>query len=425
MNVLVLGSGGREHALCWKLSQSNRCDALYCAPGNPGTKALAVNLEMDILDFPAIAKAVIQYEIGLLVVGPELPLTAGIWDFFQEKPELERCKVIGPSKLGAQLEGSKEFAKQFMQKHGIPTASYQTITRENLYQGFRQIDRTSPPYVLKADGLASGKGVLLTDDPDEAKRELATMVSHVDRSAPARKVLLEEFMPGTECSVFILTDGKTYAILPTAMDYKRIGEGNVGPNTGGMGAISPAPVMDAILMERIRETIIAPVLEGLKADHITYKGFLYIGLMVNDGIPRVVEFNVRMGDPETQAVLPLLNCDLLQLFQSVGEGTLSENKVEIHPGYSVAVVLASKGYPNAPMKGQRIRLPNPPSSHALVFHSGTRGEHSMLAVNGGRVFSVSAQDSIRANALRYAYETAHAIQYEGKYLRTDIGCEEK
>ncbi len=419
MNVLILGSGGREHAFAWKIKQSKQVDELYVAPGNAGIASVATVVKLDINNFEGVADFVRENSIAMIVVGPEDPLVNGIYDYFKEHKELSFVKVIGPSKLGAELEGSKDFAKQFMLRHEIPTAQYETFTKDSLYKGFQFLETLQAPYVLKADGLAAGKGVLIIDNLDEAKRELSTMISQQPFGNASTKVVIEEFMHGIECSVFVLSDGKNYKILPTAKDYKRIGEGDTGLNTGGMGAISPVPFADAKFMEKVEKTIIQPTIKGLEKDKIVYKGFIYIGLMNCNGTPKVVEYNCRMGDPETQVVLPLIESDLIELFECLESETLNTKTITISKQEACTVVIASEGYPGVYAKGRNITFDA--IENSIVFHAGTKQEDSRVLTNGGRVLTVTSLGKTLEGALNTSYNSIHKIHFEGMYYRKDIG----
>jgi len=420
MNILLLGSGGRESAFAWKLSQSEECEALFIAPGNAGTSAFGTNVAMSATDFEAIKSFCIEKDINMVVVGPEDPLVKGIVDFFAEDEEIEHIAVIGPSKEGAQLEGSKDYSKRFMQRHNIPTAAYETFTKEDLDKGLAYLDTHSLPIVLKADGLAAGKGVLICESREEAKEELRLMLAEAKFGEASQQVVVEEFLSGIELSVFVLTDNYHYLILPEAKDYKRIGEGDTGLNTGGMGSISPVPFADATFMQKVEERIIIPTVEGLAAEEIDYKGFIFIGLMNVNGEPYVIEYNVRMGDPETESVLPRIENDLLDLFIAVAESRLSEKKITIDPRHAATVMLVAGGYPGDYKKGDAITsLDN--IHHTHVFHAGTKMENGNVVTNGGRVIAVTSLDIDKHEALKRSNEYAAQIQYEGKYFRRDIG----
>ena len=426
MNILVLGSGGREYALAWKISQSPKCDKLYIAPGNAGTASLGVNLPVDVDDFSCVRDAVIRYEIDMVVVGPEVPLVKGIHDFFLEDDYLKTVKIVGPKKAGAMLEGSKDFAKAFMKRHNIPTAAYKTFDKDSLEEGYKFLDSLNAPYVLKADGLAAGKGVLIIDDIDDAKAELKSMINELKFGDASSKVVIEEFLSGIELSVFILTDGDSYVMLPVAKDYKRIGEGDTGPNTGGMGSVSPVPFANKEFMDKVKERIINPTVEGLKKDEIDYQGFIFFGLINVNGDPYVIEYNCRMGDPETESVIPRIKSDLVELLDAAATKSLDSKIVSIDERYSVAVMLVSEGYPGSYKKGKVIKgLDN--VKDCIVFHAGTSIdiETGNIKTSGGRVLAVSAMGNTIDEALKVAYKNAEIIDFEGKYFRRDIGFDLK
>ena len=422
MNVLVLGSGGREHALSWKIAQSSMCEKIFIAPGNSGTKLIGENVDIKVTDFEAIKKLVIEKSIEMVVVGPEDPSVLGIYDFFQQDQELKEVCLIGPSKEGAKLEGSKEFSKQFMEKYSIPTAKYQSFTKENLEEGYAFLETLSAPYVLKADGLAAGKGVLILDDLKEAKQELKLMLAESKFGAASEKVVIEEFLDGIELSVFVLTDGKNYKVLPSAKDYKRIGEGDKGLNTGGMGAISPVPFADKFFLEKVEDRIIKPTIEGLRVEEIDYKGFVFIGLMNVNGDPFVIEYNVRMGDPETEVVIPRIKSDLLNLFKGISNGTFGEKDFYVDEDYAATVMLVSAGYPEAYQKGKVItgleKVEN-----GMVFHAGTKDDGDKIVTNGGRVLAITSFGRDIEDATTKAFANAELIEFEGKNYRKDIGLD--
>jgi len=422
MKILLLGSGGREHAFSWKLSQSPICSKLFIAPGNAGTSQYGENVTIGINDFPSIQKFVLENSIELVVVGPEDPLVNGIYDYFQANDVLKTIPVIGPSKLGAQLEGSKAFAKQFMVRHGIPTAAYGEFTIDNLEDGFDFIDEQTPPIVLKADGLAAGKGVLICAEHGEAKEKLREMIEQNKFGKASAKVVIEEFLKGIEFSVFVLTDGANYKILPEAKDYKRIGEGDTGLNTGGMGCISPVPFVDAALMKKVEDRVIIPTIEGLKKDNIVYKGFIYIGFMAVNGEPLVIEYNCRMGDPETEIVLPRIKNDLVELLVAVGNGNLEQEKIEIDHRATATVIVASGGYPEDYEKGKEISgLSN--TAESIIFHAGTKQEGEKILTAGGRVLAVTSFGKDIHEAVAKSNAAIEKINFEGKYSRKDIGFE--
>ena len=420
MNVLILGSGGREHTFAWKLAKSPLLNKLYIAPGNAGTATLGENINIKVDDFTSIKSICKEKEINMVVVGPEAPLVMGIHDFFIADSDLKKIPIIGPQKAAAELEGSKDFAKEFLFRHNIPTAAYKTFTSENLEEGYTFLETLKAPYVLKADGLAAGKGVLILNSIEEAKVELKEMLTEAKFGSASAKVVIEEFLDGIELSVFVLTDGKSYKILPTAKDYKRIGEGDTGLNTGGMGAISPVPFADDVFMQKIEERIVKPTIEGLKKDNLPYKGFIFIGLIKVDNEPMVIEYNVRMGDPETEVVLPRIKSDILELFQAVGEEKLAEKTLVLDSRYATTVMMVSGGYPQAYEKGKNITGIEDVKD-SIVFHAGTKIVESEIHTNGGRVIALTSLREKMNEALLSSFANADKIKFEGKYYRTDIG----
>lgn len=420
MNILIIGSGGREHTLAWKLAQSELLSTLYVAPGNAGTAGFAVNVPVSVNDFQKIKELVIDKEISLVVVGPEDPLVNGIHDFFLKDEALKDIPVIGPQKAGAILEGSKEFAKDFMNRHQIPTAAYKSFTADSIEEGYNFLETLKPPYVLKADGLAAGKGVLILEDLQQAKNELKNMLVDAKFGQASRKVVIEEFLSGIELSVFVLTDGKNYLTLPTAKDYKRIGEGDTGLNTGGMGAVSPVPFADQVFMQKIEERIIKPTIKGFVKDGIPYKGFVFIGLIKVGEDPLVIEYNVRMGDPETEVVIPRVKNDLVSLFKAVGNGTLDTVKLELDDRSATTVVAVSGGYPQGYEKGKLISGLDSVTD-AVVFHAGTQLQGQDVVSSGGRVLAVTSYGEDFKEALKNSYKNLEKIDFQGMYYRKDIG----
>jgi len=420
MNILILGAGGREHTIAWKLKQSTKLSNLFVAPGNAGTAAIATNLPIGVNDFEAIKQAVLSEGINMVVVGPEDPLVNGVHDFFLNDEALKDIPVIGPQKLAATLEGSKQFAKEFMMRHNIPTAAYESFTAETLEKGYTFLESLQPPYVLKADGLAAGKGVLILQDLQEAKDELKTMLVDAKFGNASTTVVIEEFLDGIELSCFVLTDGEGYKVLPTAKDYKRIGEGDTGLNTGGMGAISPVPFADKAFMDKVHERIVKPTVEGFKKDNMPYKGFVFIGLIKVGDDPKVIEYNVRMGDPETEVVIPRIKNDLVEVFQAVGNQTLDSIDLEIDERTATTVMMVSGGYPGAYVNGKEITGFDTVDD-AVVFHAGTQLKDGKVVTNGGRVMAVTAYGADFKEALKTSYKNIEKVHFDDMYFRKDLG----
>jgi phosphoribosylamine--glycine ligase len=422
MNILILGSGGREHAFAWKLSQSPLCSALFVAPGNAGTAQVATNLPIKFTDFPAIAAAVREHDIELVIVGPEEPLVKGVVDYLHQQPGLADLGIVGPDAEGAQLEGSKDFSKQFMARHGVPTASSRTFTTETLVDGFAYLETHSLPVVVKADGLAAGKGVIIAETIAEAKAAVADMLDGQKFGEAGNKVVIEQFLRGIELSVFVLTDGEHYKILPEAKDYKRIGDEDTGPNTGGMGAVSPVVFANSSFMAKVEEKVVKPTLAGLKQDGIQYKGFIFVGLMKVNGEPYVIEYNARMGDPETEVVLPRIQTDFAELMLATANGELDQVTIQVSPQTAVTTVLVSGGYPDTYETGKTIseleRLED-----VTAFHAGTTQKNGLVLTNGGRVLAITAQANSLENAVRKSQEAARIVQFDGKHYRRDIGLD--
>jgi phosphoribosylamine--glycine ligase len=422
MNVLIIGSGGREHAFAWKIAQSPLLSSLFIAPGNPGTASLGTNLAIGVADLAGIVEAIRKHQIELVVVGPEEPLVKGLRDYIESQDDLQEVGIVGPGAEGAQLEGSKDFSKKFMQRHGVPTAASQTFTKETIEAGLDYLDTQSLPIVLKADGLAAGKGVIIAQTLEEAKTSLREMLLDSKFGAASDKVVIEQFLRGIELSVFVLTDGENYVVLPEAKDYKRIGENDEGLNTGGMGAVSPVPFATSSFMEHVENRVIKPTLAGLKADGIKYQGFIFIGLMNHEGEPYVIEYNARMGDPETEVVLPRIESDFLSLLLAAAKGTLNEEKIQLSTQYAVTTMVVAGGYPEVYPKGDVIiGLDQVVDAH--IFHAGTKEQNGQLVTNGGRVIALTGTSNTLERAIQKSQKAALAIQFEGKNFRRDIGLD--
>ena len=420
MNVLLIGSGGREHALAWKISQSSLCEQLFILPGNAGTESIGKNIDISVSDFEGIKNIVLNNNISMVVVGPEKPLVDGIYDFFISDRKLKNVTVIGPSRAGAMLEGSKDFSKEFMLKNSIPTAKYSTFTKENISDAYEFLETLSPPYVLKADGLAAGKGVLILENLELAKKELDEMLTKSKFGNASSKVVIEEYLNGIELSVFILTDGESYKILPSAKDYKRVGEGDTGLNTGGMGAVSPVPFADAFFMDKVENRIIKPTINGLKDAKITYQGFIFIGLMNVSGDPYVIEYNVRLGDPESEVIIPRIKSDLLNLFKGISDKTFSEKDFYIDENVAATVMLVSGGYPENYQKNKLIKGLDE-CHDSIIFHAGTKKVGETYMTNGGRVLAITSFGRDIKHALEKSFKNSEKIDFENKYYRKDIG----
>jgi phosphoribosylamine--glycine ligase len=422
MNILIIGSGGREHAFAWKMAQSKKCDKLFVAPGNAGTGQIATNADIKVDDFEGIKKLVLSERIDLVVVGPEDPLVKGIVDFFKADKQLKKVKIVGPDASGARLEGSKDFSKAFMQKHGVPTAFSETFTRETLETGLAYLDKQSGPYVLKADGLAAGKGVIITESKDEAKASLKEMLTEGKFGEAGDKVLVEQFLKGIELSVFVLSDGKNYVILPEAKDYKRIGEGDTGLNTGGMGAVSPVPFADVTFMLKVEELVVKPTLAGLQAEGIHYVGFIFIGLMNDEGNPMVIEYNARMGDPETEVVLPRIKTDFVKLMVAAADGKLDKIKLSINPKSAATTMVVAGGYPEDYKKGDLMEIPVA-DKDTVIFHAGTKTTEAGVVTNGGRVVALTGLGRTMTAAVKKSQKMAKKVKFKKKYFRKDIGLD--
>lgn len=422
MNILIIGSGGREHAFAWKMAQSKKCDKLFVAPGNAGTGQIATNVDIKVDDFEGIKKLVLAESIGLVIVGPEDPLVKGIVDFFKADKQLKKIRIVGPDASGARLEGSKDFSKAFMQKHGVPTAFSETFTRETLENGLAYLDKQAGPYVLKADGLAAGKGVIITESKEEAKASLKEMLTEGKFGEAGDKVLVEQFLKGIELSVFVLSDGKNYVILPEAKDYKRIGEGDIGLNTGGMGAVSPVPFADAAFMQKVEDLVVKPTLAGLQAEGIHYVGFIFIGLMNDEGNPMVIEYNARMGDPETEVVLPRIKTDFVRLMVAAADGKLDKIKLSINPKSAVTTMVVAGGYPEEYKKGDLMEIPEA-DKDTVVFHAGTKTTEAGVVTNGGRVIALTGLGRTMTAAVKKSQKMAKKIKFKKKYFRKDIGLD--
>lgn len=422
MNILIIGSGGREHAFAWKMTQSKKCDKLFVAPGNAGTGQIATNVDIKVDDFEGIKKLVLAESISLVVVGPEDPLVKGIVDFFKADKQLKKVKIVGPDASGARLEGSKDFSKAFMQKHGVPTAFSETFTRETLETGLAYLDKQSGPYVLKADGLAAGKGVIITESKDEAKASLKEMLTEGKFGEAGDKVLVEQFLKGIELSVFVLSDGKNYVILPEAKDYKRIGEGDTGLNTGGMGAVSPVPFADAAFMQKVEDLVVKPTLAGLQVEGIHYVGFIFIGLMNDEGNPMVIEYNARMGDPETEVVLPRIKTDFVKLMVAAADGKLDKIKLSINPKSAATTMVVAGGYPEEYKKGDLMEIPEA-DKDTVIFHAGTKTTEAGVVTNGGRVIALTGLGRTMTAAVKKSQKMAKKVKFKKKYFRKDIGLD--